>query len=507
MANEFQHKDPGTSLTQAEYITTDGTGHIFDCQATGDILYASSATVLSKLVKQADNTILTLASCIPAWTATPTLTTLTTTGGIELGHASDTTIARSGSGAITVEGNQVYLAGGTDVALADGGTGASLSDPGADRIMFWDDGASAVAFLTAGSGLTICGTTITAAGLSGLGCTDNVILRANGTGGATAQGSTATINDCGDLAIAATGKVYLDGGGNTYITETNADTVDYYVGGSQFLRMDRCSSVNYELHYGLAQFQDGTAGSPGITFVSDSNTGIYRVGSDCIGTSAVDLKNNTLSNIGAAGNDWTANCFTHSGSGATQSMAIETSDTGNAAVLRMIGPASHVGGIIIQFTQGDGGGSANNQRYTMGYCGNPGRFKLAGSDQGADIIRVCDDSFSINANTTWVDCNFDAHDDAMVLWRAFSPEGQQDLYAYSLGKAALQTTKSELADIGVLKRYYKICGAICEDFLGYNDQRMAALLAGGIYQTRFTLDKNHECHEARLKALEARLNG
>jgi hypothetical protein len=83
---------------------------------------------------------------------------------IELGHASDTTIARSGSGAITVEGNQVYLAGGTDVALADGGTGASLSDPGADRIMFWDDGASAVAFLTAGTGLTICGTTMTASG-------------------------------------------------------------------------------------------------------------------------------------------------------------------------------------------------------------------------------------------------------------------------------------------------------------------------------------------------------
>jgi hypothetical protein len=35
----------------------------------------------------------------------------TTTGTIELGHASDTTIARSGSGAITVEGTQVLLAG------------------------------------------------------------------------------------------------------------------------------------------------------------------------------------------------------------------------------------------------------------------------------------------------------------------------------------------------------------------------------------------------------------
>lgn len=46
---------------------------------------------------------------------------------INLGHASDTTIARSGAGDITIEGNAVYRAGGTDVALADGGTGASTA--------------------------------------------------------------------------------------------------------------------------------------------------------------------------------------------------------------------------------------------------------------------------------------------------------------------------------------------------------------------------------------------
>ena len=57
--------------------------------------------------------------------------TLTTAGAIELGHASDTTIARSGSGDITIEGNAVYRADGTDVPVADGGTGAStLTDGG-----------------------------------------------------------------------------------------------------------------------------------------------------------------------------------------------------------------------------------------------------------------------------------------------------------------------------------------------------------------------------------------
>lgn len=45
----------------------------------------------------------------------------------------------------------------TDVSLAAGGTGASLSDPGADRIFFWDDGATATAWLIANIGLSITG--------------------------------------------------------------------------------------------------------------------------------------------------------------------------------------------------------------------------------------------------------------------------------------------------------------------------------------------------------------
>lgn len=52
-----------------------------------------------------------------------------------------------------------YAPGGTDVALADGGTGASLADPGADRIMFWDDSAGQVTWLSL-SGLTITTTTL-----------------------------------------------------------------------------------------------------------------------------------------------------------------------------------------------------------------------------------------------------------------------------------------------------------------------------------------------------------
>ncbi len=50
----------------------------------------------------------------------------------------------------------------TDVALATGGTGATLADPNADRIFFWDDSAGSTDWLAAGNGLTVTTTTIAA---------------------------------------------------------------------------------------------------------------------------------------------------------------------------------------------------------------------------------------------------------------------------------------------------------------------------------------------------------
>src|SRR3990167_6691856 len=79
---------------------------------------------------------------------------------LNIGHATDTTLARSGAGDLTIEGNAIYRAGGTDVSLADGGTGASLSDPDDDQIMMWDDSAGAVVFMDIGTGLTINATPV-----------------------------------------------------------------------------------------------------------------------------------------------------------------------------------------------------------------------------------------------------------------------------------------------------------------------------------------------------------
>lgn len=92
-------------------------------------------------------------------TTTPAITLTTTVTGILKGNGTAMSAA--------IQGTDYYAPGGTDVALADGGTGASLADPGADRIMFWDDSAGTVTWLTVGSGLTITDTTLTAAGGGG----------------------------------------------------------------------------------------------------------------------------------------------------------------------------------------------------------------------------------------------------------------------------------------------------------------------------------------------------
>jgi hypothetical protein len=44
---------------------------------------------------------------------------------VNIGAATDTTLSRSSAGNLAIEGNLIYRAGGTDVPVADGGTGAS----------------------------------------------------------------------------------------------------------------------------------------------------------------------------------------------------------------------------------------------------------------------------------------------------------------------------------------------------------------------------------------------
>ena len=79
--------------------------------------------------------------------------------GIELGHATDTTLTKASSGDVNIEGNIIYRAGGTDVPVSDGGTGASTFTDGGVLLGSGTSAVTAMAVLADGEMIVGDGTT------------------------------------------------------------------------------------------------------------------------------------------------------------------------------------------------------------------------------------------------------------------------------------------------------------------------------------------------------------
>ena len=192
MANELKHGSVGTELTQAEWEAVGA--HVFSSQAAGDIMYASSTSQLTRLGKGADNTVLHLASGIPAWSATLAGLTLTTptissTGFTNATHAhaasnSGGTVAASAlSGTSLASG--VVTTSATTVGVLNSGsinTGFGNIDNGSSTL---DTGAATVASLDCSNGA-----------LSNVGASGNdwtaTTLSHDGTGGTHLAGGFST---------------------------------------------------------------------------------------------------------------------------------------------------------------------------------------------------------------------------------------------------------------------------------------------------------------------------
>lgn len=154
--------DPETILLNAT-LEMDGVGNLRRAALTGDVTAAagSNSTTIpndtvdnARLANMAEATLKGRAAGAGTGdptdlTATQAKTALAITqadvaglttadspqfAGLNIGHATDTTLTRAVAGDLNVEGNLIYRAGGTDVPIADGGTGASTAGGAATNL-------------------------------------------------------------------------------------------------------------------------------------------------------------------------------------------------------------------------------------------------------------------------------------------------------------------------------------------------------------------------------------
>jgi len=255
--------------------------------------------------------------------------------GVNVGAASDTTVTRASAGDIAVEGNIVYRAGGTDVAVADGGTGQSnlnnLITMGTHTTGDY------VASLVAGTGVTLSNN-------SGETATPTVAI-----GQAVATTSTVTFNTgsfTGDLTI--TGNLIVQGAttqlettqltvedalitvakGSTNSTAANGAGIEIDMGGQTNPAMT-WDHANQELDFNYPINSSQITGSfsgdgAGITNIVST---LNLVAEDS-STAAVALKTQTLTVTGGEGIDTVA-------SGQTVTIKGEDASTTNKGIVEL----------------------------------------------------------------------------------------------------------------------------------------------------------------------------
>ena len=213
MANEFKHKTVGSELTQTEFEAVGG--HVLDSQATGDIIYASSATQLTRLPRGSANDVLTMGgSNIPAWDSTWT----------PAGHLIPSADDSYDLGSASAAWQDLFLEG--DITLTDAGTISTT----AGALSITPASGSAIVLDTS--------TTLDGGVLTFTPSTDDTVVMTAATNGAFSLVTTDNAAAAANIQITADGTVDIDSAG--------------------VVTLDSGAAINIEPASGSAILLDGT---------------------------------------------------------------------------------------------------------------------------------------------------------------------------------------------------------------------------------------------------------
>ena len=178
---------------------------------------------------------------------------------------------------------------GTDLSLANGGTGASLTDPDADRIFFWDDSAGSTAFLELGANISISGTELIASDTNTNQLTTFTLNADSGTSQTIAHGNTLTIAGGTGISsvVGATDTVTLN------ITDNSiGDTQLAYDTGQHLTTSSSPTFAGVTLSSLSNQSSEATA-----VMINGSNVlGTRELGSNAFNSTTIPTNNNQLTN-------------------------------------------------------------------------------------------------------------------------------------------------------------------------------------------------------------------
>ena len=350
MANELKHGSVGSQLSQTEWEAVGA--HVFNSQATGDIVYASSSTQLTRLGIGSTGAVLTVTGGIPAWDTTWTPT----------GHLIPATDDSYDLGSSAAAWQDLFLEG--DITLTDAGTLATSA--GALTITSaaaatWSTSAGALTITsaaalnlnpTSGSAIVLDGTINVDAGVvTGATSITSTAFAGDITGDVTGNADTATVatsftasaNNSTDETVYP---VFLDGATGTQGAETDTGltynpssgilTATQFTGavsGTATLATSITASANNSTDETVyPTFLDGATGTQGI----ETDTGLtYNPSSGILTatqfTGAVSgnaTTSTTATNVTASANNSTdETVYPAFVDGATGGQGIET-DTG-----------------------------------------------------------------------------------------------------------------------------------------------------------------------------------